>query len=145
MRANYINLVTRRSYGRIPAPCGKRLNRTEHYKKPIGEEFRLLGRAFRIRAIGAVCILYGRTCAAALTGNPLLDEERAADEFYTLRFTLNQISNAGAIQKVDVLQVELWQVCAVFNFSLQFRQILLLNPAAQLKNDWSFTQKLLDA
>jgi hypothetical protein len=98
--------------------------------------------------IGGVCILLAigrRNCSATLTCNPLLDEERAVDELYTLRFILNQKSNAGSIQKVDILQVELWRVCALFNFCLQLRQILLLNPAAQLKNGWCFTQELLDA
>jgi hypothetical protein len=98
----------------------------------------------------APCLFYslyiGRgNCSAALTLNPLLDEERAVDELYTLNFTLNQKSNAGSIQKVDILQVELWRVGAFFSFCLQHRHILLLNPAAQLKNGWCFTRKLLDA
>jgi hypothetical protein len=83
-------------------------------------------------------------CSATLTCNPLSDEERAVDELHTLRFTLNQKSNAGSIQKVNLLQVELWRVRALFNFRLQLRQILLPNSAAQLKNGW-FTQKLFDA
>ena len=103
---------------------------------------------FCITTFGGVCILLAigrRNCSATLTCNPLLDEERAVYELYTLRLTLNQKSNAESIQKVDILQVELWRICASFNFYLQLRQILLLHPAAQLKNDWCFTQKLLDA
>ena len=84
-----------------------------------------------------------RNCSATLTCNPLLDEERTVDELYTARVTLNQKSNGGSIQKVDILQVERWRVCALFNFCLQLRQILLLNPATQLKN--GFAQELLDA
>jgi len=72
-----------------------------------------------------------------------LNEEGAVDELYISRFTLNQKSNAWSIQKDDILQVELRQVCASFNFCLQLRQILLLNPAAQLKN--CLAQELLDA
>jgi hypothetical protein len=86
-----------------------------------------------------------RSCSSALTCNPLLDEEWAVDELNALRFTLNQESNAASIQKVDIFQVELWRVCALFNLRLQVRQVLLLNPAAQLKNGWCFTQKLVDA
>jgi hypothetical protein len=85
-----------------------------------------------------------RNCSATLTCNPLLDEERAVDEFYTFRFTLNQELNAWPIQKRDFLQVELWRGCASFNFCLQLRQILLLNPAAQLKNSGCFAQEFFD-
>jgi hypothetical protein len=94
---------------------------------------------------GILLAIGRRNCSATLTCNPLFDEERAVDESYTLGFTPNQKSNAGSIQKVDMLQVELWRACALFNVCLQVRQILFLNPAAQLKNGWCFTQKLLDA
>ena len=103
---------------------------------------------FRTTTIGGVCILLviSLLCrSSTLTCNPLLDEERAIDELHTVRFTLSQESNAGSIQKVDVLQVELWRACALFDFCLQLRQILLLNPAAQLKNGWCSTQKLFDS
>jgi len=83
--------------------------------------------------------------SSTLTGNPLLDEERAVDKLNPLRFTLNQESNAAPIQKVDILEVELWRVCALLNFCLEVRQIPLLNPAAQLKSGWCDTQKLVDA
>jgi hypothetical protein len=75
-----------------------------------------------------------RNCLATLTRDPLLYEESAVDELYTLRFTLNQKSNGGSIQKVDILQIEFWQVYALFNFCLQLREISLLNSAAQLKD-----------
>jgi hypothetical protein len=92
---------------------------------------------FRITAIGGACILLvmaWRNCLATLTRDPLLYEESAVDELYTLRFTLNQKSNGGSIQKVDILQIEFWQVYALFNFCLQLREISLLNSAAQLKD-----------
>jgi hypothetical protein len=90
-------------------------------------------------------VIAWRNCPATLTRDPLLDEESAVDELYTLRFTLKQKSNAGSIQKVDILQIEFRRVCALFNFCLQLRQISLLNSAAQLKDGGCFTQKLLDA
>jgi hypothetical protein len=96
-----------------------------------------------IKTIGGGLLAIGlRSCSSTLTSNPLLDEEGTVDELNTLRFTLNQESNAASIQKVDILQVELWGVCALFNLCLQVGQIVLLNPAAQLKNGCVLSKSL---
>jgi hypothetical protein len=86
-----------------------------------------------------------RNCPVALPGDPLLDVERAIDELDALRLTPHQRPNAQSIQKVDIFQVQPWRDCALFDFRLQFRQILLLNPAAELKDSGRFTQPFFDA
>ena len=149
-----MNLVPRRGDDRIAILAEKNeCNCAEQFQRFIGRDVRPSGGPSQgalfqpVDAQQAVYVFYSligrRSCSSTLTSNPLLDEERAVDDFYTLGFTLNQKSNAGSIQKGDILQVEFWRPCALFNFCPQLRQMHFLNPAAQLKN--CFTQKLLDA